>query len=289
MKRQQRSTVRSKAQATVPLKQRGFVFDIDGTLALADPKGRQYHALPGARKVIGRLNAANVPTMAFTNGTLHTPQEYRETLNSIGIEFAAGNVMTPASIAAQHFLAHDIRRVMVLGAKGTIDPLEQAGIDVVLPSGSIDGVQAVLVGWFPDFGLPDLDAACRAVWAGAALFAVSVAPFFASRNGRMLGISGAIVAMVKSVTGRRATVLGKPSTLGIRLASTRMGRRISDLVVVGDDPELEMTMARRAGAFAVGVSTGIAGREVFLGIPKTKAPHLVIESLEELLTSDLLS
>lgn len=104
----------------------------------------------------------------------------------------------------------------------------------------------------------------------------------------MLGISGAIVAMVTSVTGRRATVLGKPSVQGVKIACTRMGLRTSDVAVLGDDPELEIAMARRAGAMAIGVLTGVANREAFLALPKAKSAHLILDSIADLFATNLL-
>jgi 4-nitrophenyl phosphatase len=269
-------------------RKRGFIFDIDGTLALADRAGHQYQALPGASQVIARLTRAGVPVAAFTNGTLRTPSEYRDMLAGIGIELPPGRVMTPASVAAEYFARLGFRRVLVLGIDGTINPLEEAGIEVVRPRANLDDVQAVLVGWFPGFGLGDLDAACRAAWAGAPLFAVSTAPYFASRGGRIIGISGAIVAMIRSVTGRRAIVLGKPSNHAISIACACLGVRRSDTVVVGDDSALEIAMARRAGALAVGVLTGVSQRDAFLALPSTKAAHLVLDSVADLLATDLM-
>src|SRR5271165_3880366 len=48
-------------------------------------------------------------------------------------------------------------------------PLRAAGLETVPPSEPADaaGVDAVLVGWFPEFTMPALEAACDAVWGGA--------------------------------------------------------------------------------------------------------------------------
>jgi len=234
---------------------KGFVFDIDGTLAMANRGGQGYTPLPGAAAVVARLDALGLPAVAYTNGTFHTPEKCRADLAAVGIAFAPGHVMTPASVAAAFFVREGITRVLVLGVEGAKQPLREAGIAVVEPGADGEAVAAVLIGWFPGFTFPDLDAACRAVWAGAALYTVSDAPFFASRDGRMLGISGAIGAMIASVTGKRATVLGKPAVQGLRIACARMGLRAADVAVVGDDPTLEVAMARRGGARAVGVLT----------------------------------
>ena len=103
----------------------------------------------------------------------------------------------------------------------------------------------------------------------------------------MLGISGAIAAMVHNVTGRRATLIGKPAVHGVRIACTLMGLRASNVVVVGDDPTLEISMARRAGARAVGVLTGIGDREAFHALPRGRAPQLILNSVADLLSSGL--
>jgi len=48
----------------------------------------------------------------------------------------------------------------------------------------------VLVGWYPDFTMPALEAACHAVWAGAALYSCSQSMFFAIADGRALAPPG---------------------------------------------------------------------------------------------------
>ena len=261
---------------------KGYIFDIDGTLALAGSGGKGYRALPGAAELVARLNEKGVPCVAYTNGTFHTPAEYRVTLASVGIDFAPDRIMTPASVAADYFIARKKKRIFALGIEGVTQPLEAAGLDVVKPGHSLDGVDAILIGWFPDFTFPHLDALCRAVWAGAPLFATSLAPYFAGASGRNIGISGAIAAMVAHTTGVAATLLGKPSVLGVEMACKRMGLTPAEIAVVGDDPNLEMAMARRAGARAIGVTTGTTTREEFLAQPEDRRAAVVLSSLGEL-------
>ena len=44
-------------------------------------------------------------------------------------------------------------------------------------------VDAVYIGWHPDCGMKDIEAACNAIWAGAKLYVASDVPFFASKPG----------------------------------------------------------------------------------------------------------
>ena len=48
-------------------------------------------------------------------------------------------------------------------------------------------VDAVYVGWHPDCGMKDIEAACNAICAGAKLYVASDVPFFATQHGRSIG------------------------------------------------------------------------------------------------------
>jgi 4-nitrophenyl phosphatase len=144
----------------------------------------------------------------------------------------------------------------------------------------------VLIGWTKDFGAADLEAAAQAVWAGAPLYATSIAPYFASAKGRMLGISGAIAAALHNATGARATVFGKPEVAGLEIVTALTGVATVDMAVIGDDPNLEILMARRAGAFAVGITTGIADAAAFGAMPQDQRAHHILPSLQGFASQD---
>jgi 4-nitrophenyl phosphatase len=195
--------------------------------------------------------------------------------------------MTPASSAVVMFAKRGFKRVMVLGVSGLIDPLREAGIEVVLPATgaapAVPAVDAVFVGWFREFTMDHLEAACHAVWAGAELYSASETPFFASAGGRALGTSRAISAMIRSITGCSLTITGKPSPDALRAAAARLGVPARHLVVVGDDPLLEVPMAHRGGALAVAVDTGLGGPDSYDHLPPRRRPQLHLRGVDELL------
>jgi 4-nitrophenyl phosphatase len=258
------------------------VFDIDGTLAMMDKDSGTYAALPGAVDAVRALSA-RMPVVAYTNGTFFPPAHYYPLLAAAGLTIAPGHILTPAAVAARA-LAKKYRRIMVLGADGTKVPLRDAGIEVVEAVPGAGEVEAVLIGWTKDFGAADLEAAAQAVWAGAPVYATSVAPYFASAKGRMLGISGAIAAAIQNATGASPTVFGKPETTGMEIVAELTGIAASDMAVIGDDPRLEILMARRAGALAIGVTTGIADAATFNAMPAGERAHHVVPSLTGLAT-----
>lgn len=266
---------------------RGFVFDVDGTLALADKNLGGYQPLPGAVELVTSLQRRGIPCVAFTNGSTKTPAELSKALQAIGLPFDEAHTLTPISVAADHFRAKKYKTALVLGVEGVWRPLADVGIEVTVAPERRDDAQVVLIGWYPQFGLADLEAACRAVWRGAALYAASVAPYVASREGRTLGVSGAIAAGVRNVTGKRATVIGKPSLPALRCVSARLGVKPSEMVIVGDDATLEVAMAHRGGALSVAVHTGLGTASSFAALPAGGQPHLSlagVDRLAELLT-----
>jgi 4-nitrophenyl phosphatase len=261
---------------------RGYVFDLDGTLVLGDRRNHGLKPLPGALAITKWLSRRGVPFVALTNGTTRTPAHYARMLREIGFAVADDAVVTPASSAATVFARRGYRRVMALGNEGLAGPLRDAGIEVVPPGGG--EADAVLVGWYPEFTMAALESACQSVWHGAALYSASQSPFFATADGRALGTSRAISAMIKSLTGCRVQVVGKPSLHALRRARNVLGVPLKDVAVVGDDPDLEVPMALRGGALAIAVHTGIGGAGAFSHLPAERAPHLAVHGVGELLS-----
>jgi 4-nitrophenyl phosphatase len=261
---------------------RGFVFDLDGTLVLGDKRNTGLRALPGALEFTQLLAARQVPFVILTNGTVHPPGQNAAKLRAMGFPVEDAMMVTPASVAADYFLRHGLRRILVLGGEGVIEPLAAAGLEPVLPRERRSGIEAIFIGWFREFGIEDLEAACDAAWSGARMFAASLAPFYATADGRALGTSRAIAAMITSITGRRATVLGKPAAHALRVAAARIGIEAAALAVVGDDPELEVPMAHRGRALAIAVRSGVGSAEAFAALAPGARPHITVGDLAEL-------
>lgn len=262
----------------------GFVFDMDGTLALGDAASGGHKALPHAIALLDALTARGTAYVVFTNGTAKPPAEYAASLRKAGLAVRDEQMLTPSSAAADWFGKKGIGRVRVLGNAGCAAPLIEAGLDVVGANESARDVEAVYTGWFREFSFPDLEAACESLWAGAALLTASHVPFFATATGRAIGASFAINSMLTAMTGKRPRVLGKPSRVALDVAAAAMGlpsRAVKHLVVVGDDPALEMRMANNVGALAVGVTTGMMKHTE--GLAVRDRPAVLLSSLEPLI------
>lgn len=262
----------------------GFVFDVDGTLVLGDRSGRGYEVLPGATEVLDELNARGIPFVLLTNGTHRTPREQADKLRAVGLAVEDEQMLTPSSVAADHFARKRAKRVLVLGLESVSEPLEEAGVAIVRPGDPAEtDVESVYVGWHPDCDMSEIESAARAVWAGAKLTAASDAPFFATREGRSIGYSRAIVAAIRSITGARVTVLGKPSAAAFAHVARLLDAPADRIAVVGDDPALETAMAKKAGATSFGVATGVTDRKTWTALAPDAQPDHILDAVGDLL------
>jgi 4-nitrophenyl phosphatase len=261
------------------------MFDLDGTLLLSDRSLGGYEILPGAAELLTELVRRAFPFIVLTNGTAYPPAEQAAKLRSAGLPVRDECMLTPSSIAADLMVRAGVQRTLVLGSAGVGQALRDARIDTVHAGEGDREVQAVYVGWYPECTMKAIEAACHAIWAGARLYVASDVPFFATKQGRAMGYSYAIVGAIRRVTRAPMILTGKPSQHALRFVARRLGLRRSDLGIVGDDPSVEIIMARRGGARAFAVTTGITARKEWERQTGLRRPEHVLRRLGDLLES----
>ena len=262
------------------------VFDVDGTLLHAnDPGGpRGAHPIAGAVEAVERVRASGRRVLFFTNGTGRPPAQYAADIRALGFAIGDEEFMNPAVVAARWIARrHAGKSVLVLGGPGVVAPLRDLGIETIAASEPALA-DVVLVGWDDALTYAALRAACESVWAGAPLLATSTASVFSVNGGTAPGWSGAIAAGIRQTTGVRAVTLGKPSPIALREACRTLGVKPARTLVIGDDLELEIAMARRAGARAALVLTGVGTAEAAAARRAPLRPDAVLADITSLRT-----
>ena len=273
----------------LPRKAKGLMFDLDGTLILSDRKLGGYTAIPGAAETLAALDARGIPWIAMTNGSAYPASVQAPKLRAVGLPVRDERLFTPNSVAARAMVERGYERVLVLGTQGVADALSEAGVPCVLPDDpAAHETDAVYIAWHPECTMPHIHLACERVLEGAAFLTASDVPFFATKDGRSFGYSCAINGAVARVTGREPEPTGKPSALALHLIAEQLGLPEADVGVVGDDAVAEMQMARVGGAIGIAVASGSTSREQWAAQPPERAPHLVIDSVADLLTGGLI-
>jgi 4-nitrophenyl phosphatase len=254
-------------------------------LLLSDRSLGGYEVLPGAIETLCALKERSVPFVLLTNGSAYPPPEQAAKLRKIGLPVDDSQMITPSSVTADLMSRRGIGRVLVLGTRGVGQALLEAGIQTTYTGepGASD-VDAVYVGWHPDCGMKDIEAASNAIWAGAKLYAASDVPFFATKQGRTIGYTFAILGAIRRLTKAPVILTGKPSLHALRFVARKLGIPARKVCIVGDDPLVEAIMAHRGGATMLGVTTGVTTRDEWMRQPPERKPHSVLADLRDLLS-----
>jgi HAD superfamily hydrolase (TIGR01458 family) len=246
----------------------------DVELALIDLDGTVYtgtRPVPGAVAALSRLRGLGVAVRFVTNTDSVTPAALLDRLAGLGVQAGETEVLTPVVLARRYLDELDAPRLLAVASPGIRDLL---GDFLAVPG---ERVTHVLV-CDPSYGATydDLDAAFRAMRAGAELLAAQVARIARRDDGEHLD-TGGFVRLLEYAAGQRARVLGKPSPDFFRLALETAGVGPERAMMVGDDLEADVAGAQRVGMRGVLVRTGKgAERHPDAG---TTIPDATIDSL----------
>jgi len=212
------------------------MLDLDGVL------WRGKDPIEGSAEAVSRIREAGHRVGFQTNNSFTAMAEQIEKLAAMGVEAEPEDICSSAQAAAG--LLEEGSRALVVGGPGLAEALEQRGIEVVQPAKGAGSVDAVVVGFDPEFDYKKLTAAFRAVKDGASLIGTNDDATFPTPNGEIPG-GGSIVAAVSYATGVTAEIAGKPNQPAAKLLAERMG----DIAwLIGDRNDTDGGMARAVGA-----------------------------------------
>src|SRR5437764_6851674 len=209
---------------TIRLPQRGWLFDLDGTIYLGP------HLIPGADATIAALRAAGRRIVFLSNKPLETRADYARKLTALGIPAAADDVLNSSLVLARHLATLDRGApVFVIGEPPLIDELRAHGFEV-RPD---HHVRWVVIAFDRTFDYAKLNTALQAVRQGARLLATNPDRTCPTEAGEIPDCAG-MTAAVEAVTGRAVeVVVGKPSPIILEVALERLGVEARECVIVG--------------------------------------------------------
>ncbi len=246
---------------------RGLLIDLDGVLFVGS------QPIPGAGDAVRRLADAGTPRCYLTNTTTKSVASLRKKLQDMGLAIEAGEILS-APEAARLYLESKGRPVckLLLNAEvlGDFRDFQQSDTEA----------QAVVIGDIGNAWTYDLlNNVFWLVMNGAELVALHRNKFWQTESGLQMDI-GAFVAGLEYVTGKTATVMGKPSPKFFAAALSRIGCRAGEVAMIGDDIDTDIGAAQEEGMAGILVKTG-KYREAYAQASKIK-PDLVLNSIADL-------
>jgi 5'-nucleotidase len=260
---------------------RGFVFDVDGTLAHRDHDGRA-RPQPGAVEVLDRIRASGRSLVVFTNGSHVTAETMARGLRDDGIPVADHEMLTPVESAITYIRRRYPGRPALLFAH---DVIRARMVAAGIPQARGDEAEVVFVAHVDDVDLATMEQAARAVSRGAPLLTGSYARGYAGANGIIYSRGAMVTAGIAKVTGARPRIVGKPSRAAVEEVGARLGMPTDQIAVIGDDAGMDIALGRMGGSKTVLVRSGISGAIDLDKLPERHRPDAVIDGVSDLLAA----
>lgn len=258
---------------------RGFVFDVDGTLAHRGPDGRA-EPHPGAVEVLERIRASGRKLVLFTNGSHVRSETMAQALREDGLPVADQEMLTPVDSAITYIRRRHRDRPALLFASEVV---RQRMVEAGIPEANGEEAEVVFVAHVDEADMPAMERAARAVERGAPLLTGSWARGYAGANGIIFSRGAMVTAAIAKVTAKRPMIVGKPSRAAVEEIRTRLGIPTEQIAVIGDDVGMDIALGRMGGSKTVLVRSGITGGTPLDKLPETRRPHVVIDRVSDLL------
>ncbi len=253
----------------------GALFDLDGVVYLGT------EPIAGAAEAIGVLREAGAAVSYVTNNASRRPAEVGGLLRELGVPAKDEQIVTSAQVSAA-VLADRLAAgapVLVVGAAALAAEVAAVGLTPVRRAA--DRPVAVVQGYGPDVGWPELAEAAVAVRADALWMATNLDRTLPSPRGPLPG-NGALVAALATALDRQPdVVVGKPAPTLLREAAARLGAHRP--LMVGDRLDTDVEGAIAAGYDSALVLTGVSRPRDVLAVPLAARPTYLLRDLGGLL------
>lgn len=258
---------------------RGLLIDLDGTMYQGS------RPVEGADRLVRHLQENGIAYRFVTNNSSATPEEVANRLSEMGIPAKPEHVCTSAQAAAEHIarLAPGAS-VFMIGQDGLREALTGAGLRLAdeHPDFVVQGIDRQLT-------YSRIASAVRHIRNGVPSLLTNPDLLVPSTDGLLPG-AGSIGAMIQAASGIEPVVIGKPSSILMDYALSRIGLDAGQTWVVGDNLATDIAAGIASGCGTALVLTGLTTRENYESYASSAGcvPDRIYDTLDEL-TAELAS
>jgi HAD superfamily hydrolase (TIGR01450 family) len=226
-----------------------FLFDLDGVFY----RGKESRVKIGGTRAIDALRKRSKSLFVLTNNSTDSAETVYERLRDFDIPVRKEEVLTSGLLTAE-YLSKRYGKVsyFLVGEKGLDFEMKRFGHRRTT-GGSAD---FIVIGLDRDITYDKLDQAARLARNGAKIVATHSARLYMYKEGPAIA-TGPIVKAIEYGSGKRATVIGKPSRLMFRIALERGRCDAKDAVMIGDQVDTDIAGAAAAGIDSILVTSGV--------------------------------
>jgi HAD superfamily hydrolase (TIGR01458 family) len=227
----------------------GILFDLDGVLYNSGS------LIEGAVGAVAWVQQRQIPHLFVTNTTSRSRTVLAAKLASFGFCVPETAILTPAVAAADWLRTSDSGAIALFVPTSTRG--EFAGLPL-LPEDAERGAGYVIVGDMGErWDYRTLNRAFRLLHYNpeAVLIALGMTRYWLTADGISLDVAP-FVAALEHAAGRKARVFGKPADAFFRAATNRLALPAGQVLMIGDDIEVDIGGAQAAGLRGALVRTG---------------------------------
>jgi phospholysine phosphohistidine inorganic pyrophosphate phosphatase len=253
-----------------------FLFDMDGVLY------NDTVPIAGAREALEWVRREQMPHLFVTNTSSRSRSHLAEKLVRFGIAAdlnqCANDILSPPAAAGDWLRAHAEGPVALFVPEKA--RAEFAGLDI-LPPDAQTGARYVVIGDLADaWDFRTINRAFRLLHStpDSTLIALGMTRFWQTPDGLQLDVAP-FVAALEHASGKQALVFGKPAAPFFHAAADKLRIAPEDILMIGDDIEVDVGGAQRAGLMGALVKTG---KFRPADLEHAVKPDVVLESIAEL-------
>lgn len=253
-----------------------FLFDMDGTIYLGD---RLFEpTLPLLNKIKEQGNRY----LFMTNNSSKSVQAYIEKLGRLGITACKEDFLTSSQATAYYLKQHYADRLIyVAGTKSLQQELAEAGLNIT--NRRQEGIGCLVCGFDTELTFEKLEDM-------SILLLDKQLPFIATNPDLVCPTEygyvpdcGSVCDMLYNATGRRPTVIGKPSPLMVELAVEKWSVDKSEAMLIGDRLYTDIACGKNAGIPTVLVLSGETDMQ--MAAESEHKADVIMQDISELLTA----
>jgi len=258
------------------LEKEGFILDIDGVIGKGDIP------ITEGVKAVNLLRQEGKKVVFVSNNSTRSRSIMADRFNRFGIEVRDEEILL-ATYATARFISREKKRALIYstGEEGLIEELQLAGHEIL----DYEDAEYLVVGSNRQISYDILTKALRMCLDKRTRYiATNPDKIFPSETGPTPG-TGVIIGSLYWMTNRMPDeIIGKPSKIIMEEALEIMGLNVRDVVVVGDQIEVDVLAAKNLGAESLLVLTGVTTKDNLSEMIKRtgKKPDFVLNHLGEL-------
>lgn len=224
-----------------------YLLDLDGTMY------RGSAIIEEARLLIEQLHAQGHPYYFLTNNATRTLQENCMHMRNMGYEHIEESMFFTSAMAAAFYARkhYSGNRAAIIGMDGLKEALTKAGYELVDTNADL-----LFVGLDRHADYETYSHALSLLKQGAQLIGTNRDRFLPKADGFDMG-NGAVVAMLEYASGQQSPEIGKPYPVILKEALEYFGLDKNEVILVGDNLETDILLAKTQQIESVLVTTGV--------------------------------